>query len=497
MDAPPLRERAFVATLLFVGSVVSIISSLGAPMIPSIAQRLDVELSSAQWSLTATMLAGAVASPIVGRLGDGRHRRTVLLACLGAVLAGCVLAATTTSLAALVAGRALQGVGLALIPLTMAAARDTLPAGRAAGVIATLSVVAAIGVGLGYPITGFIAEHADVAAAFWFGAAMAALALALAALVIPRAPADVPRRPLDVVGAALIGAGLVGLLVAIEKGPDWGWGTPRTLGLLAAALLVISAWTRYELRIADPLVELRLVRRRAVLTANAAGLALGVAMYLAIALLTTFVQLPRAGADGGGLGASVFVAGLALLPLSIGSFAASRLLPLAHLRLGTRAIVPMGAAAVGLASLFFAATGSALWQVFATLGLVGVGLGFSFAALPGMIVRAVPREETGSATGFYQVARYVGFSIGSGLSITLVRTFEDAGSSVATSYRLTFGVGAVLCLLTAALAWALPGREAFARRPTADAERELERLEAEEGLVAPAGLELRDAEALR
>jgi MFS family permease len=459
------RPRPLVATLLFVGSVVSIISALGAPLIPSIAEQHGASLSSAQWSLTVTMLVGAVASPIVGRLGDGRHRRTVVLACLGTVLAGCVLAAVASSLTALVAGRALQGVGLALIPLTMAAARDGLPPDRAPRVIALLSVIAALGVGVGYTATGFIADRASLSAAFWAGAVMTAAALALAAAVFPPSAADTPRRPLDVAGAALIAGGLVALLVGIEKAPDWGWASATTLGFLAVAVVLLSAWTRHEQRVDDPLVDLRLVRHRAVLTANSAGLALGVAMYLSIALLTTFVQLPRGAAGDGGLGQTVFVAGLTLLPLSVGSYVATRLLPLAHRRLGTRAVVPAGALCVGAGALFFALTATEVWEVFVTLGLVGIGLGFSFAALPGMIVRAVPRHETGSATGFYQVARYVGFSVGSALSITLVRTFEGAGASVASAYRWAFVVGAGLCLLTAALAWALPGDETFAAEP--------------------------------
>lgn len=460
-----IRERAFVGTLLYVGSVVSIISALGAPLIPSIAERFDAGLGSAQWSLTATLLAGAVASPIVGRLGDGRHRRTVLLAVLAAVLLGCAMAALAGSLTVLVIGRALQGIGLALIPLTMAEARDALPPARSVGVIAMLSVIAAVGVGIGYPVTGLVAERADVAAAFWLGAAIMGVALLLAALVLSPARADVPRRPLDVVGAALIAGGLIGLLVALEKGPDWGWGSASTLGLLGVAAVLLAAWTRYELRVDAPLVDLRLTRHRAVLTANAAGFALGLAMYLAIALLTLFVQLPT---NEGGMGASVLAASLMLVPLSICSFAASRLLPLAHRHLGARQIVPCGALAVGAGALLFALTADALWQAFAALGIVGLGLGFSFAALPGMIVAAVPRDETGSATGFYQVARYVGFSIGSGLSVTLVRALENAGASTPTAFRATLAVGAALCALTALTAWVLHGEELRGRDSNPD-----------------------------
>src|SRR5919199_329409 len=181
-----LRERAFVPTLVFIGLVISVVSSLGAPLVPRIAQEHGTSLSSAQWSLTGTLLVGAVSTPLVGRLGDGPHRRRVTLLCLAVVTVGGALAAVAGDLALLLAGRAVQGVGLALLPLAMAEARDHLGEVRSVRVIGILSVTAAAGVGLGYPITGWIAEHADLAAAFWAGSAMTLTAFVLATAILPR-----------------------------------------------------------------------------------------------------------------------------------------------------------------------------------------------------------------------------------------------------------------------------------------------------------------------
>src|SRR5829696_9145562 len=130
-DSPEtLREQAFVPVLVYIGTVVSIISSLGAPLIPSIARDLDASVSSAQWSLTVTLLVGAVATPVIGRLGDGRHRRTVVLAVLSVVLLGCVLAALPLGLGWLITGRGLQGLGLGLTSLAIATARTALTGER-------------------------------------------------------------------------------------------------------------------------------------------------------------------------------------------------------------------------------------------------------------------------------------------------------------------------------------------------------------------------------
>lgn len=444
--------RAFVPALLAVGMVVSVISSLGAPLIPTIAHDLHASLSATQWSLTATLLVGAVASPLIGRLGDGPHRRTTLLACLALVSLGGVVAALAGSLGVLIAGRALQGLGLALMPLTMASARDHLPAMRAGSVIALLSIIAAAGVGLGYPITGFIAQHADASAAFWFGAAASSLAFLVAYLSIPGPTRHEERAPLDLRGAALIGAGVLALLLALEKAGDWGWGSASTLGLIAVAIVLLGLWTVVELHTEHPLVELRLVRRRAVLAANVTGLILGMAMYLGISLITQVVQLPT------GMNRSVLAAGLTLLPLSVLSMASSRLYPIVRERAGVRAAIPLGATVLAASMAFFAATGDAIWQAFVTMAFVGLGLGFTFAALPGLIIASVPQRETSSAMSFYQVTRYVGFSIGSGLAVTFVRAFDhDAAIPTGDAYAKTFVIGAAICLVAAVAAWALTG----------------------------------------
>jgi MFS family permease len=475
------RERAFVPSLLGIGLVVSIISSLGAPLIPTIAQELHASLGATQWSLTATLLVGAVASPVVGRLGDGPHRRAVLLGCLATVTAGGAVAALSGTLGVLVAGRAMQGLGLALLPLTMASARDHLPPARAAETIATLSVIAAVGVGLGYPITGFIAEHLDTSAAFWFGAGASGLALVLAVLFVPGSAPRTHHESLDVRGAVLIGGGILALLIALEKGAGWGWGTPRTLGLLVLAAVLLALWTLNELRVDEPLVEVRLIRHRSVLTANVTGLCLGTSMYLGISLMTQVVQIPA------GLGETVFVAGLTLVPLSVTSSLSSRLLPLLRRRLGPRAIIPLGTAVIAVSMLFFASTGDALWQAFVTMALVGFGIGLTFAAMPGLIVSSVPPGETSSAMSFYQVTRYVGFSIGSGLAITLLRAFDHGGAPTSDAYASTFAIGAALCLVTAAIAWVLPGGSLAPVRD--DPERAIE-----EGELGAAGLQRLEAD---
>lgn len=481
MRAESLRERLLTPVLVVVTLIVAVVSSLGAPLIPLIASDFHVSLSDAQWSLTVALLSGAISAPILGRLGDGPHRRLMLICGLGVVTLGGAIAALSGSLIVLVLGRAMQGVGLGLVPLAMAAARDGLPTPKIRPVIALLSVSAAAGVGVGYPVSGLIAEHGGLHAAFWFGTVFSALALLAAVAVIPESVAG-SESELDVPGALLLSGGLVALLLAIGQGEVWGWSSPAIVALLVGGGVLIAAWAVQQLRARMPLVDLRLLRHRTVLTADASAFMLGIAMYVNLTVVTTFVQVPSS--NGFGFSATVLTAGFCLVPLSITSLSASRLLPTATRLLGPRAVLPAGCLVVAAASAFFALEHRALWEAFATMAIIGVGLGFTFAAIPGLIVTAVPSEETGSAMGFYQVVRYVGFSVGSALTAAILAGHTTPGASLPTEsgYVTAAWAAVALCVAAATLAWILP--TGSPRRPTPG----LERLETEDAELGAAGV---------
>ncbi|MBS1887002.1 MAG: MFS transporter [Actinobacteria bacterium] len=477
------RARLLPGALVSMVMVTGIISSLGAPLIPSISADLGVSLSAAQWSLTATLLVGVVSAPIMGRLADGPRRREALLGSLLVVTAGSVIAALAPSLAVLVAGRAMQGLGLGLVPLGMAAARDELPAAQVPGVIGLLSVAGAAGVGAGYPISGLLAGI-DLSAAFWFGAVASSLALALAFVFVP-STAGRPPAPLDAVGAALLTGGLAALLIAIAEGSGWGWGAAPTVVLFLAAIASLGIWAAQQLRVAEPLVDLRLARHPAVLTADVCATVLGVAMYMFLSAASEYVQTPST--LGYGFSASVVVAGLCLVPFSVVSVVGSRALPLSTRLLGKRNLLPVGSLVIAAGGLVFALFHVHLWSAFAMMAVLGLGFGLTFAAIPGMIVGAVPESETGSATGFYQVVRYIGFSLGSAIAASLLASATPAGSRLPglSGYTAIVWTGIAICVAAAALAWLLPRRGAGAAREPDAAEL---RREEEEAELASAGL---------
>jgi MFS family permease len=426
-------------------------------LIPSIAADSHVSLSTAQWLLTISLMTGALSTPVFGKLSDGPHQKEVTTIALGVVFAGSVLAALTSTFALLVIARGMQGLALGLLPVTMAIARRHLPGQQAVKAIAVLSVTAAVGVGLGYPVTGLLADVADYHLAYWFGALMVALTCAASLIVLP-GKSPVASKPFDVFGASMLIVAVIALIVMLSQAADWGWSSPRTLGLLGVGVVVAAIWARYELRRAHPLVELRQTRNRMVLTADLAGLLISVAMYLYVPITVEFIQVPRSA--GFGFGASVMVAGCALIPLSVGTLVASRLAVIYEQRFGRRSVIPVGAVVFAVSFVFFAVEHRSLWEAILSMALSGIGVGFTYAAMPGFIVRSVPVHETGSALGFYQILRSLGLAVGSALSAVVLAAYTPSGSLLPSvnGFRAALLLGALLCLFTAVLTWVLPGK---------------------------------------
>lgn len=469
--ASTTNGRGLLPGLVFVNLVGALVSSVGAPLIPAIASVDHVSLLDAQWSLTIAVLVSVVATPLTGRMGDGPHRRTVMLVALAATTLGGVLAAVSGDFVLLLVGRGLQGFGMGLTPLAIAVARSELPEPRVRSGVALLSITNSVGIGLGYPVTGLVAQWFGIHGAFWFAAVMAAVALAVGWVVLPAA-GDRPRERVDSGGAAMLAVALAALLVGFSQGPVWGWASGRVLGLFTAGVVVGAVWARYELTLARPLVNLRLLRHRAVLTADVTGLVAGVGMYLLLSLATRICQAPI---GAGGLGTTTVVTGLVLVPFSFASLAASRLVPALRRfaserwRLPAATVLPLAAMAI------LAACHDRLWQLLVVMALDGLGIGLFFSLIPELIVGSVALTETGSAMSFNQVTRFMGYSIGSTLTAVVLQAYTRAGSPQPQPSGYT--VGALVACgtwvaagLVALALGARPSRAVHARRPDAEAD---------------------------
>ena len=445
------RPAALAAVLVFLAVESTAVASLGTPLLPTIEAADHVSLAASQWALTIALLTGAVTTPLLGRLGDGRLRRAAIIVAVAVMLAGCVMSALPVGFAVFLAGRALQGAGFGLVPLATAVARDELPDGRRGRTIALIGITTAAGIGISYPLVGLLAQYLGLGAPFWFVAALSALVLAAAAAVLPASPAR-PAR-VDVPGCVLLGLGIAGLIVVLAEGPGWGWGSIVTVGCGIGSAAVLAAWVGWELRARWPLIELRLLRRRPVLAANLTAFLVAVGFYPLGPLVVRFVQTP--GSAGYGFGASVLVAGLTLAPFSLASFAASKAVSRASRRVSPELIVVAGCIAlIGSMVLFVLARG-AYWQIVIAMTVDGFGVGCVYAVNPLQITSGVPPAETGSAMSFYQLARTVAYALASALSATLLVLSVPRGHAFPADAGYTTAALASTAILAAALAVSL------------------------------------------
>ncbi|NIL88127.1 Riboflavin transporter RibZ [Rhodococcus fascians] len=459
------ESRMFVPSLLFVGVVVAAVGSLGAPLITSVATTFDVSLSSAQWTLTLALLTGAVTTPVLGRLGSGPHRRAAILGTLGVVSAGGILTALPLSFSWLLLGRAAQGVGLALTSMLMGVVRDHLSDKRSGSTIALLSVASTAGVGVGYPLSGFLAEHGGLRLAYGFGAAMTVMAFAVALRVVPASTRERATR-IDVPGAVLLALPLTLVLVLVSETALWR-SRPWTAGVLAAiAVVAAGIWVRVELRSSAPLVDLRLFRHRAVVGANVAMFLGGIGMYLLLTLATRYAQTPSGA--GYGFGLDVFAAGLVLVPFSVFGFLAGKLVPRALRRVGAASALTVSALIVLVALALFAGTRAGVVELCAVMAILGFGVGSFSAVLPAVVLPVVPSSETSSVMSINQVVRSVGFSFGSAIGGLVLAAGTRPGSTFPgeDAYTAAAWVGVVVTAAAAIVSASVLHGRAIAGHPT-------------------------------
>jgi MFS family permease len=439
--------RRLVPALVYAALSTAIVSSLGMLLVPSISREMGVPVSTAQWMLTVNLLVGAIATPVMGRLSDGPQKKRLLLAALGLILAGSIIAAAAPNFTVFLIGRALQGLSYGIVPVTIALARRYVPAEKVQFSISSLSVTVSTGMGIGYPLTGIIAGVFDFRFAFWFAALFVVTAIIVVFRVVPGGPDErAPRLPFDFRGAALFGLGLGALLLAVSEGPNWGWGSVWTVGAFAFTAVILTAWVMAELRTRHPLINLRVLRNGEVLLANGTAAGLGAAMYIGLSISSLVAQAPAS--TGYGIALPVFWAGFVMFPLSVGSFTANRMVRRLSRRIRLTTLLPIGSGMMAAAGILLWLAHTELWEILLGMLVFGFGMGTSYAAMPALIARSVATVELGSSVSFNQVLRTVGSSFGTAvagaiLAADMTPDLHPSGSGISA----TFEIGAVLCVV--------------------------------------------------
>lgn len=438
------------------GVTVSLMHTLVAPLLPDISHTMGLSQEAAAWLLTVTMLAGAVCAPVCGRLGDMFGKRRLLAIALGIMSAGSLLGAVSWSFESLLCARMLQGAAFGVLPLGISILKDELPEHRVMAGTATMSSTLGVGGAVGMPLAGVIAQAMNWHAVFWAATVASVLVLVLVLVFVPESPMRSGGR-FDVVGALGLGAGLVGLLLAVSQGSTWGWGSPATVGTFAGAAVLLALWAVHQLRVRQPLVDLRTSARPVVLLTNTATVLVGVGMFASFMLTPLLLQASPA--TGHGFGVSVMVAGLCMVPMGLGMLFFSPLSAKLSARRGAHVTLLVGALVMVVGNVAQALGPGNIPVLMVVLMVLSIGTALCFSAMPTLIMAWVPASETASANSLNSLLRTVGTSTCAAIGGTFLATYtirvDGAAVPSTTGFAVTFWMAAAASVAAAGLALAV------------------------------------------
>ncbi|MFE6844872.1 MFS transporter [Streptomyces sp. NPDC057686] len=460
-EAKTRNETVIVFALSLAAMVVSMMQTLPVPILGLIRTDLGTSTANVSWVTTATLLSAAVFTPLLGRFGDQHGKKPTLVAVLGVMVVGSVIAAVATSLPLLILGRVLQGAATAIFPLALSVLREEVRPQKLPGAMALVSGTLAFGSGLALVATGLLTSgsDADYRNAFWMATGFATLALLAVAFLVPATRHKTGGRT-DFLGALTLGITLLLLLLPISQGHEWGWTSGRTLGSFAGAVVMTAVWVFTELKVSEPLVDMRMFVHRPVLMANLAGILVGFGMFANFLGVSYLVQMPEK-LTGYGFDASILRASVQfLLPGAIVSLLASPVGGQLVRHRGPRVALGLAAALGAVGFGWLALDHQHSFSVIGAGLVVGAAVSFGYAAMPAVIMASVPHHQSGIANGINSISRSTGSAIGSAIVTTILasKTIEHLPAGVPalpaeSGFTLTFWIGAVAFALVALISW--------------------------------------------
>lgn len=455
----PLRRASYRLTFAVLITAVigfALVQSLVAPVLGPIADHIETDHNTATWLLTAYLISAAVSTPIVGRLGDRLGKERMLVASLGALAVGSLIAVFAPTIGWLIAARVVQGAGGGAVPLCFGIIRDEFPEDKIATAVGATASIVAVGGGLGVVLAGPIINALGYAGLFWVPLVAITLTAVAAILIVPPSPVRTPI-PVSVAPALLLSSWLVAFLVCLSQGNTWGWTSAPVLGLFGAAAVLCWTWVRVELRSTAPLIDMRMMRTRTVLTCNVVALVLGWTLFSAFAFMPQFAQTDQI--HGYGFSASVTLSGTLLLP-SAGVMVLSGLCAPALARLtGERVVVFVGCLTMSLAMGLLTLAHDTPAMFYLASGVLGAGQGLVISCMAALVIAAVPPEQTGAASGMNANIRNIGGSIGAAVtSMVIAAHVGDDGVSSEAGYTWAFGLMAATMAVASLVALAIPSQ---------------------------------------
>jgi EmrB/QacA subfamily drug resistance transporter len=475
----PVRQHYNVtlAVLTLAGIAFAMQQTMVVPALPALQRDLHTSTTWITWLLTGFLLTASVATPLFGKLGDQYGKERLLVISLGIFFAGCVGAIFAWNLPSLIGFRMIQGCGAAIFPLSFAIIKDEFPREKVGFAVGVVSSVFGVGGGLGLSLSGVIVDELSWRYLFVIGAVPVGIAGVLVHRFVPESPIKTPAR-LDVPGALLLSGALICLLLGLTEGEHWGWTSAPIAALFLGAAAFFAAWGVVESRVAEPMVDLKMLAGRTVLLTNVVTLIGVFAVFSTWVLIPNFVEAPAGVSDDVarlvhyGFHASSTQAGLYLMPGAVAGLLSGPLGARFGQRYGSKWPLAVGmivcASGLGILALWH----DRPWQVIAGSLVLGAGFPMIFAAVANIVVDAVRPTETGVATGMNTVMRTIGGVIGGQAGAALLSSLTIAGTSVPTetAFTITFAISAVAAVVAAVLALLItPRRRRSSRLRLAEA----------------------------
>jgi EmrB/QacA subfamily drug resistance transporter len=394
-------RRWWVLTGAATGLFILMLDSTTLPLaLSSIRLELGASTSGLQWVQNVYLLTIAALVITLGRLGDMFGRKRVFQLGMVAFAAGAVMSATAGSVAQLIGGRLVQGVGAAaLLSLSLAIATLAFPAEERPRAIGTWAAVSAVALAIGPLVGGVAVEIVSWRLIFWLIVPLAVVALAIMAVSAPESRDETADKHVDVPGVVTVTLGLTAVVVALVQGKQWGWDSASTLGVLVSGLGLLTCFWFVEHRVHQPIMDFHLFRSGPYFGATAAAFALVGSFWALMFYLPQYVELV--------LGYSTVVSGVLVLPVTAPMVAVSPFAGALTARVGARRLMTLGMACATAGMLVVTRVGGDTGYAVILPGLLlfGVALGLVFATMSAAAMAALPPEKAGIASGVLAMNR--------------------------------------------------------------------------------------------
>jgi EmrB/QacA subfamily drug resistance transporter len=440
--------------------------------LPSIQIDLDFSQENLQWVISAYALVFGGFLLLGGRMADLLGRRRIFLLGLVVFSIGSLLCGLAWNEESLIGFRAVQGLGAAIItPAALSILTTTFQEGRERNIaLGAWGAVGGFGAAAGVLLGGVLTDGLSWPWIFFVNVPVGVIAFALAPLLLGESR-DARAKRFDATGAILVTGGLSILVLAITQARDWGWGSPTTIGVFAAAVALLVAFVVWEQRVADPLMHFSILRVRTVLGANITGFILGTALFSMFLMLTLYMQQV--------LGYSAMKTGLAYLAVAGTSIIWANVAAALVNRVGVKPLVAFGMALLSVGMVLFAQVdvGGNYWtDLFPGFLIIALGLAFCFVPISIAALAGIEPSEAGLASGLINTSQQIGGAFGIALLSTIAVSWTEdelqQGTAVPNAlvdgFQVAFWVGATIAALGVVAALVFIRREDLERIPVAE-----------------------------